>query len=164
MGKRVRIVIDGQDNYQLYGDVVGESTTLFAEIHRAPWPSASQPSPRASRNCDRPARSNSCNCQPFSLGLHRFPGPLLSPTRGPAEAPAGLGNHSRTAVSRQKVVGLTVATIWGRHLAEVERRGVGGMVGASACPQWGAATLRGAGVAGHAGPWHRTLGMSCRLG
>ena len=32
MGKRVRIVIDGQDNYQLDGDVVGESTTLFAEI------------------------------------------------------------------------------------------------------------------------------------
>jgi diacylglycerol kinase (ATP) len=31
-GKRVRIVIDGKDNYQLDGDVVGESTTLFAEI------------------------------------------------------------------------------------------------------------------------------------
>jgi diacylglycerol kinase (ATP) len=32
MGKRVRIIIDGKDNYQLDGDVVGESTTLFAEI------------------------------------------------------------------------------------------------------------------------------------
>ena len=32
MGKRVRIKIDGKDNYQLDGDVVGESTTLDAEI------------------------------------------------------------------------------------------------------------------------------------
>jgi diacylglycerol kinase (ATP) len=32
MGKRVRITIDGKDNYQLDGDVVGESTALFAEI------------------------------------------------------------------------------------------------------------------------------------
>jgi diacylglycerol kinase (ATP) len=32
MGKTVRIVIEGKDNYQLDGDVVGESTTLFAEI------------------------------------------------------------------------------------------------------------------------------------
>ena len=32
MGKTVRIVIDGKDDYQLDGDVVGESTTLFAEI------------------------------------------------------------------------------------------------------------------------------------
>jgi diacylglycerol kinase (ATP) len=31
-GKRVRIKIHGKDNYQLDGDVVGESTTLFAEI------------------------------------------------------------------------------------------------------------------------------------
>ena len=31
-GKRVRIIIDGKDNYQLDGDVVGESTTLHAEI------------------------------------------------------------------------------------------------------------------------------------
>jgi diacylglycerol kinase (ATP) len=31
-GKNVRIIIDGKDNYQLDGDVVGESTTLFAEI------------------------------------------------------------------------------------------------------------------------------------
>jgi diacylglycerol kinase family enzyme len=31
-GKSVRIVIDGKENYQLDGDVVGESTTLFAEI------------------------------------------------------------------------------------------------------------------------------------
>jgi YegS/Rv2252/BmrU family lipid kinase len=31
-GKSVRIIIDGKDNYQLDGDVVGESTTLFAEI------------------------------------------------------------------------------------------------------------------------------------
>jgi diacylglycerol kinase (ATP) len=32
MGKRVRIMIDGKDNYQLDGDVVGESTTLDAEV------------------------------------------------------------------------------------------------------------------------------------
>jgi diacylglycerol kinase (ATP) len=31
-GKTVRIIIDGKDDYQLDGDVVGESTTLFAEI------------------------------------------------------------------------------------------------------------------------------------
>jgi diacylglycerol kinase (ATP) len=31
-GKTVRIKIHGKDNYQLDGDVVGESTTLFAEI------------------------------------------------------------------------------------------------------------------------------------
>jgi diacylglycerol kinase (ATP) len=31
-GKRVRIVINGKDNYQLDGDVVGESTVLDAEI------------------------------------------------------------------------------------------------------------------------------------
>ena len=31
-GKSVRIVIDGKDNYQLDGDVIGESTTLDAEI------------------------------------------------------------------------------------------------------------------------------------
>jgi diacylglycerol kinase family enzyme len=30
--KTVRIIIDGKDDYQLDGDVVGESTTLFAEI------------------------------------------------------------------------------------------------------------------------------------
>jgi diacylglycerol kinase (ATP) len=34
MGKRVRIMIDGKDNYQLDGDVGGESTTLFAEIQQ----------------------------------------------------------------------------------------------------------------------------------
>ena len=28
----MRITIHGKDNYQLDGDVVGESTTLFAEI------------------------------------------------------------------------------------------------------------------------------------
>ena len=28
----MRIVIDGKENYQLDGDVVGESTTLLAEI------------------------------------------------------------------------------------------------------------------------------------
>jgi diacylglycerol kinase family enzyme len=28
----VRIIIDGKENYQLDGDVVGESTTLDAEI------------------------------------------------------------------------------------------------------------------------------------
>jgi diacylglycerol kinase (ATP) len=32
MGKRVRIKIHGKDNYQLDGDVVGDSTTLDAEI------------------------------------------------------------------------------------------------------------------------------------
>jgi diacylglycerol kinase (ATP) len=32
MGKRVRIKIHGKDNYQLDGDVAGESTTLDAEI------------------------------------------------------------------------------------------------------------------------------------
>jgi diacylglycerol kinase (ATP) len=31
-GKRVGIIIDGKENYQLDGDVVGESTTLDAEI------------------------------------------------------------------------------------------------------------------------------------
>jgi diacylglycerol kinase (ATP) len=31
-GRRVEIRIDGKDNYQLDGDVVGESTTLTAEI------------------------------------------------------------------------------------------------------------------------------------
>ena len=31
-GKTVQIIIDGKENYQLDGDVVGESTTLFAEI------------------------------------------------------------------------------------------------------------------------------------
>jgi diacylglycerol kinase (ATP) len=31
-GRRVAIRIDGKDNYQLDGDVVGESTTLTAEI------------------------------------------------------------------------------------------------------------------------------------
>jgi YegS/Rv2252/BmrU family lipid kinase len=31
-GKTVRIIIDGKDNYQLDGDVVGEATTLTAEI------------------------------------------------------------------------------------------------------------------------------------
>ena len=31
-GKKVRITIDGKENYQLDGDVVGESTTLTAEI------------------------------------------------------------------------------------------------------------------------------------
>ena len=31
-GKKVRIIIDGKENYQLDGDIVGESSTLFAEI------------------------------------------------------------------------------------------------------------------------------------
>jgi diacylglycerol kinase family enzyme len=31
-GRSVRIIIDGKENYQLDGDVVGESTTLDAEI------------------------------------------------------------------------------------------------------------------------------------
>ena len=30
--EQVRITIDGKDSYQLDGDVIGESTTLFAEI------------------------------------------------------------------------------------------------------------------------------------
>jgi hypothetical protein len=40
MGKTVRIKIHGKDNYQLDGDVVSESTTLFAEIQpdRVPPP------------------------------------------------------------------------------------------------------------------------------
>jgi diacylglycerol kinase (ATP) len=50
-GKTVRITIDGKDNYQLDGDVVGESTTLFAEIQPGalticvPAQAASQPQP-----------------------------------------------------------------------------------------------------------------------
>jgi diacylglycerol kinase (ATP) len=48
-GKRVHIMIDGKDNYQLDGDVVGESTILDAKIQPG---SASQPGPPASRNCD----------------------------------------------------------------------------------------------------------------
>jgi diacylglycerol kinase (ATP) len=49
MGKRVRIKIHGKDNYQLDGDVVGESTTLDAEIQPGalticvPAQSASEP-------------------------------------------------------------------------------------------------------------------------
>ena len=48
-GKTVRLTIDGKDNYQLDGDVVGESTTLFAEIQPGalaicvPAQTASQP-------------------------------------------------------------------------------------------------------------------------
>jgi diacylglycerol kinase (ATP) len=55
-GKRVRIKIHGKDNYQLDGDVVGESTTLFAEIQpgalaicvpaQAPARQNSDPAPR----------------------------------------------------------------------------------------------------------------------
>jgi hypothetical protein len=30
-------MIDGKDNYQRDGDVVGESTTLFAKSNRVPW-------------------------------------------------------------------------------------------------------------------------------
>ena len=50
-GKTVRITIDGKDNYQLDGDVIGESTTLNAEIQpgalaiRIPAKSAPQPQP-----------------------------------------------------------------------------------------------------------------------
>jgi diacylglycerol kinase family enzyme len=50
-GKRVRIIIDGKDNYQLDGDVAGESTTLFAEIQPGalaicvPAQPASEPTP-----------------------------------------------------------------------------------------------------------------------
>src|SRR5215204_6400108 len=50
-GKRVRIKIDGKDNYQLDGDVVGESTTLDAEIRPGalticvPAQTASEPQP-----------------------------------------------------------------------------------------------------------------------
>ena len=49
IGKTVRIVIDGKDDYQLDGDVVGESTTLFAEIQpgalaiRVPAQAANEP-------------------------------------------------------------------------------------------------------------------------
>jgi diacylglycerol kinase (ATP) len=48
-GKTVRIMIDGKDNYQLDGDVVGKSTTLTAEIQpgalaiRVPTQATSQP-------------------------------------------------------------------------------------------------------------------------
>jgi diacylglycerol kinase family enzyme len=47
----VRITIDGKDNYQLDGDVVGESTTLDAEIQPGalaicvPAKSATEPQP-----------------------------------------------------------------------------------------------------------------------
>ena len=50
-GKKVRIQIHGKDNYQLDGDVVGESTTLTAEIQPGalsiclPAPADSQPPP-----------------------------------------------------------------------------------------------------------------------
>jgi len=50
-GKTVRITIDGKDNYQLDGDVIGESTTLNAEIQPGalaiciPAKSAPQPQP-----------------------------------------------------------------------------------------------------------------------
>jgi diacylglycerol kinase family enzyme len=50
-GKRVRIIIDGKENYQLDGDVVGESTTLTAEIQPGaltictPDRTASEPQP-----------------------------------------------------------------------------------------------------------------------
>ena len=50
-GKRVRIIIDGKDNYQLDGDVVGESTTLFGEVQPGalalcvPAKSTSEPQP-----------------------------------------------------------------------------------------------------------------------
>ena len=50
-GKTVRITIDGEDNYQLDGDVIGESTTLNAEIQPGalaiciPAKSAPQPQP-----------------------------------------------------------------------------------------------------------------------
>ena len=51
MGQKVRIIIDGKDNYQLDGDVAGESTTLFAEIQPGalaicvPAQAASEPTP-----------------------------------------------------------------------------------------------------------------------
>jgi diacylglycerol kinase (ATP) len=51
LGKRVRIKIHGKDNYQLDGDVVGESTTLDAEIQQGalaicvPAQAASEPHP-----------------------------------------------------------------------------------------------------------------------
>jgi YegS/Rv2252/BmrU family lipid kinase len=51
VGKRVRIKIHGKDNYQLDGDVVGESTTLDAEIQPGalkicvPAQAASEPQP-----------------------------------------------------------------------------------------------------------------------
>ena len=50
-GRRVEIMIDRKDNYQLDGDVVGESTTLTAEIQPgaltvcAPAPAPATPQP-----------------------------------------------------------------------------------------------------------------------
>jgi hypothetical protein len=48
----VRIKIRGKDNYQLDGDVVGESTTLTAEIQPGALAIRVQPRPPASRNSD----------------------------------------------------------------------------------------------------------------
>jgi hypothetical protein len=48
-------MINGKDNYQLDGDVVGESTVLDAELQPGASPSASQPKPRASHNSDAAA-------------------------------------------------------------------------------------------------------------
>jgi diacylglycerol kinase (ATP) len=52
MGKRVRIKIHGKDNYQLDGDVVGESTNLDAEIQPGALTICVQPKPLASHNHD----------------------------------------------------------------------------------------------------------------
>ena len=49
------VTIHGKDNYQLDGDVVGESTTPFAEIQPGALAICVPPKPAASRNCD-PAR------------------------------------------------------------------------------------------------------------
>ena len=51
-GKRVRIIIDGKDNYQLDGDVVGESTTLTAEIQPGALAICVPTQAASERNCD----------------------------------------------------------------------------------------------------------------
>jgi diacylglycerol kinase family enzyme len=48
----VRIIIDGKENYQLDGDVVGESTTLDAEIQPGALAICVRPRPLASPNND----------------------------------------------------------------------------------------------------------------
>ena len=57
----------------------------------------------------------------FSLGLTSIPRTVVESYEGQRdEAPAGLGNHSKTAVSRQKVVGLDkLQLIRGWHFSEV---------------------------------------------
>ena len=55
----MQIIIDGKDNYQLDGDVVGESTILTAEIHQVPWQSAPKRlGLQANARLHRPCRVN----------------------------------------------------------------------------------------------------------